>query len=185
VKYIALVLNAMCGMLGWLEWWWLGVFIALNHETTVGDGCCRWVHRTIRCATGHCLVRQSRHPTVRVQELLTVGALSSSGTGQSGATPDRHCSVSGAPLTGGSDSTCTVHHCSSGARAFASTVARSSHCSAVTPDSPVNYSGARPEKPESGEFEIVRPGALDTVRWHTRQSDAPDQGTLGFLLLCI
>jgi hypothetical protein len=24
VKFIALVLNAMCGMLGWLEWWWLG-----------------------------------------------------------------------------------------------------------------------------------------------------------------
>jgi hypothetical protein len=24
VKSIALVLNAMCGMLGWLEWWWLG-----------------------------------------------------------------------------------------------------------------------------------------------------------------
>jgi hypothetical protein len=38
VKYIALVLNAMCGMLGWLEWWWLGVFIALNHQTTVGVG---------------------------------------------------------------------------------------------------------------------------------------------------
>jgi hypothetical protein len=26
-------------------------------------------------------------------------ALSSSGTGQSGAAPDRHCSLSGAPLT--------------------------------------------------------------------------------------
>jgi hypothetical protein len=25
-----------------------GVFIALNHQTTVGDGCCRWVHRTVR-----------------------------------------------------------------------------------------------------------------------------------------
>jgi hypothetical protein len=24
VNFIALVLNAMCGMLGWLEWWWLG-----------------------------------------------------------------------------------------------------------------------------------------------------------------
>jgi hypothetical protein len=31
-----------------------------------------------------------------------------------------------------------------------STVARSSHCFAVTPDSPVNYSEARLEKPESG-----------------------------------
>jgi hypothetical protein len=38
-------------------------------------------------------------------------ALSSSGTGQSGAAPDRHCSVSGAPLTGDSDSARTVLHC--------------------------------------------------------------------------
>jgi hypothetical protein len=46
-----------------------GVFIALNHQTTIGGGCCRWVHRT----TGHCPVRQPRHPTVRVLELVTVG----------------------------------------------------------------------------------------------------------------
>jgi hypothetical protein len=38
VKSIALVWNAMCGMLGWLEWRWLGVFIALNHQTIVGVG---------------------------------------------------------------------------------------------------------------------------------------------------
>jgi hypothetical protein len=25
-------------MLEWLEWRWLGVFIALNHQTTVGEG---------------------------------------------------------------------------------------------------------------------------------------------------
>ena len=32
-------------------------------------------HRTVRCATGHCPVRQPRHPAVRVQplELLTSG----------------------------------------------------------------------------------------------------------------
>jgi hypothetical protein len=83
-------------------------------------------------------------------------ALSSSGTGQSGAAPDRHCSLSSAPLTGGSDSARTVHHCSSGARAFAVDRCAGSRCSAVTPDSLVNYSGARPEKPESGEFETVR-----------------------------
>jgi hypothetical protein len=45
----------------------------------------------------------------------------------------------------------------------------------------VNYSGARPQKPEGGEFAAVRPGAPDTVRWYTGQSGAPDQGTLGFL----
>jgi hypothetical protein len=44
-------------------------------------------------------VRQPRHLTVRVMEQLIAGGLSSSGTGQSGDTPDTHCSLSGAPLT--------------------------------------------------------------------------------------
>jgi hypothetical protein len=41
-----------------------------------------------------------------------------------------------------------------------------------TPDSPVNYSGAALEKPETTEFDHVR-------SWCTGQSGAPDQGTLG------
>jgi hypothetical protein len=49
--------------------------------------------------TGHCPVRQPRHPTVRVLTQSTVGALTSGGTRQSGAAPDKHCSLSGAPLT--------------------------------------------------------------------------------------
>jgi hypothetical protein len=56
------------------------------------------VHRrTVRCTTGHCLVHQPRHPTVRVLTVLTVGALTTWGTIQSGVTPDRHHSLSGAP----------------------------------------------------------------------------------------
>jgi hypothetical protein len=43
--------------LGCLEWWWLGVFIALNHHIAVGEAVCRWAHRTVRYATGHCPVR--------------------------------------------------------------------------------------------------------------------------------
>jgi hypothetical protein len=33
-------------------------------------------HRTVRCATGHCPVRQPRHPTIRVRplELLSSGS---------------------------------------------------------------------------------------------------------------
>jgi hypothetical protein len=54
-------------------------------------------HRTVRCATEHCPVRQPRHPTVRVLTVSNVGALTSWGIGQSGAAPDRHCSLSGAP----------------------------------------------------------------------------------------
>jgi hypothetical protein len=79
-------------MLGWLEWRWLGVFIALNHQTTVGEG-------LLSMGAPDSPVRQQRHPTVRVRAQTTVGALSSCATEQSGAAPDRHCSLSGAPLT--------------------------------------------------------------------------------------
>jgi hypothetical protein len=101
-------------------------------------------------------VRQPRHQTVRVRAQSAVGASSSSGTGQSGAAPDRYCSLSGAPLTTALTSARTVLHCSRSQRLLQSTVARRSRCSAGAPDSPVNYSGARPEKPEAGEFGVVR-----------------------------
>jgi hypothetical protein len=76
----------------------LGVFIAPTTNSTVGEAVCRWAHRTVWCATGHCPVRQPRHPTVRVLAILTVGALTSWGTGQSGAASDRYCGLFGAPL---------------------------------------------------------------------------------------
>jgi hypothetical protein len=53
--------------------------------------------------------------------------------------------------------------------------------SGVTPDSPVNYSGAVPGKPEGEEFELIHSGAPDTVRWHTGQPGVPDQVAFGFL----
>jgi hypothetical protein len=52
----------------------------------------------------------------------------------------------------------------------------------VTPDSPVNYSGAASHFPEGSEFSVKFPGAPDTVRWHTGQSGAPDQGSFGMSL---
>jgi hypothetical protein len=65
--------------------------------------------------------------------------------------------------------------------------ARSSRCSAGTPDSPVNYSGAPSDFPEGSEFSFECPGAPDTVRWHTGQSGAPDQGAFWdvFWSLCL
>jgi hypothetical protein len=45
-------------------------------------------------------------------------------------------------------------------------------------DSPVNYSGAPLRIHEGEEFSLESSGAPDTVRWHTGQSGAPDQGTL-------
>jgi hypothetical protein len=48
-----------------------------------------------------------------------------------------------------------------------------------TPDSPVNYSGVTLCFPEGEEFGLESLGAPDTVRWHTGQSGAPDQGAFG------
>jgi hypothetical protein len=59
-----------------------GVFIAPTTNSTVGEVVCRWAHRTVRCAIGHCPVRQPHHPTVRVMIVSTVGALTSWGTVQ-------------------------------------------------------------------------------------------------------
>jgi hypothetical protein len=52
-----------------------------------------------------------------------------------------------------------------------------------TPDSPVNYSRAPLDFPESDEFDLESSGAPDTVRWCTGQSGAPDQRCLR-LTLC-
>jgi hypothetical protein len=99
-----------------------------------------------------------------VLTVSTIGALTSWGTGQSGATPDMHCSLSGALSSGCSDSTRTIRALCVVKRPLESTVALASRCSAGAPDSPVNYSGARPQKPEGGELESIAPSAPDTVQ---------------------
>jgi hypothetical protein len=70
----------------------LGVFIAPTTKMVVGELCCRRAHRTVQCTTGHCPVRQPRHPTVRVRplELLTCGPLDSPVVHRTGTI---HCSV--------------------------------------------------------------------------------------------
>jgi hypothetical protein len=72
---LALVLKVLAENLDALKCWWLGIFIAPTTKVAVGEGCCRKAHRIVQCATGHCPVRQPRHPTVRVRplELLTCG----------------------------------------------------------------------------------------------------------------
>jgi hypothetical protein len=42
----------------------------------------------------------------------------------------------------------------------------------------MNYSGVAPQKPEAEQFGVDLLGAPDTVRWHTGQYGAPDQGSL-------
>jgi hypothetical protein len=102
-------------------------------------------------------VRQPRHPIVRVLTVSTVGALTAWATGQFGAVPDSHCSLSGAPSGAALTLRELSAHCSLVSRPLKSTVALGSHCSAVTPDSPVNYSRARTQKPEGEEFEVDPP----------------------------
>jgi hypothetical protein len=66
---LALVLNVKSENLDTLKCGGWGVFIAPTTKMAVGEAVCRWAHRTVRCATGHCPVRQPRHPTVRVRPL--------------------------------------------------------------------------------------------------------------------
>jgi hypothetical protein len=55
---LALVLNVKSEKLGCLEVVVVGgVFIAPTTKVAVGEVVCRWAHRTVRCATGHCPVR--------------------------------------------------------------------------------------------------------------------------------
>jgi hypothetical protein len=57
-EFFALVLSVESGKLGWLEWWWLGVFIAPNHysshwlcylSTGTPDSSTRTGHCTVHC----------------------------------------------------------------------------------------------------------------------------------------
>jgi hypothetical protein len=69
MKSRALVWGLMAENLDAMNGGWLGVFITPTTKIAVGEGCCRMAHQTVRCTTGHCPVRQPRHPTVRVRPL--------------------------------------------------------------------------------------------------------------------
>jgi hypothetical protein len=82
-------------MLGCLEEWWLGGIYSPNHQNGRWGGC-------LSTGAPDSLVRQPRHPTIRVRplELLTCGP------------PERSCSLSGAPSGACSDfcvRSCIVH----------------------------------------------------------------------------
>jgi hypothetical protein len=90
-----LVLNVMAKNLDALKCGGWGVFIAPTTKMVVGVAVCRWVHRTVWCATGYCPVRQPHHPTVRVRPLELW---------QPGPPDSPDCSLFGAP----SDATLTL-----------------------------------------------------------------------------
>jgi hypothetical protein len=124
----------------------VGVFIAPPTKMAVGEAVCRRAHRTVRCATGHCPVRQPRHPTVRVRplELLTAGPPDSPVVHRTGTV---HCP---ARLLAPALTLRAQSHCSLFTVHFAVDRWRCSRCSrwhigqsSATPDSPVNYSRER------------------------------------------
>jgi hypothetical protein len=58
--FFALVLSVESGKIGYLEWWWLGVFIAPTTILAVGCAFCRRAHRTQHCSvSGACHVSYS------------------------------------------------------------------------------------------------------------------------------
>jgi hypothetical protein len=113
----------------------------------------------------------------------TVGASDSWATGQSSGAPDRSYSLSDAPSAPALTSTRAVRtvHC------YCSFCRRPLALVAVAPLAHrtvrwiIAESSSR--KPEAEEFELIHPGAPDTVRWCTGQFDALDQGCLRFTLL--
>jgi hypothetical protein len=120
-------------------------------------------------------VRQPRHQAVgfRPLELLTTGSPDSPVVHR---TATVHCPVRllAPALTLHAQS--RIVHCSRSS--CRRSLALCSRYSTGTPDSPVNYSGVASRIPEGGKFRVGFPGAPDTVRWHTGQSGAPDQGCL-------
>jgi hypothetical protein len=161
--------------------WWLGGIYSPNHQVD------RW-WRLLSYGAPDSPVRHRTLSGVPATSLghwvPTVGASDNWATGQSGGAPDRSCTLSsGAALT----SACACAHCSLLLFCCRRLLALCSRYSAGTPDSLVNYSGVAPRIPEGGKFGVGFLGAPDTVRWHTEQSGAPDQGCLWvvFCSLCL
>jgi hypothetical protein len=151
---------------GWSGGGW-GVFLSLNHQTTVGEG-------LLSMGAPDSPVRQPRHPTVRVWAQTIVGDLSSSGTEQSGTAPDRHYSLSGAPLTAALLYRALLRTVHLILQLLQSTIARRSHCSTGAPDSPMAHRTFRwiiaecgLRNPRVASLELYSPSAPDIVRWHT------------------
>jgi hypothetical protein len=103
----------------------VGVFIALNHQNNHWG----WL---MSMGAPDSPVRQTRHPTVRVRAQTTVGALSSSGTGQALFTDQ--CASSGC-----SDFCALSAHCSVRMCPLQSTVALVAVAPLGAPDSPVAH----------------------------------------------
>jgi hypothetical protein len=149
----------------------------------VGEAICRWAHRTVRCAS-------------HVIQPLGFDRWSSVSMG--------HWTVRWCTGQSLFNVRCAFWRCSDFCVNYPHTVhTLFTHCSpfaddswrcsrysawhtgqsSATLDSLVNYSGVALQKPEPEQFRVDLPGAPDTVRWHTGQFGAPDQGILLLVLL--
>jgi hypothetical protein len=146
----------------------------------VGEAVCRWVHRTVRCATGHCPVHQPRHPTVRVRP-LELWQLGPPDNPMVHRTVTVHCLVRllAPDLTLRALSTNysrTVH-------LLQTTVGAVAIAPHGTPDSPVLHRTVRWIIPEwlSKNLKLSSSELFSLV--HRTLSSAPDQGSLQLVLL--
>jgi hypothetical protein len=156
-------------------WGGWGIYIP-NHQKWLLEDYCRTAHRTVWCAS-------------HVSKPLGFDRWSSDLWGLWAV---RWCTGQVLQTVRCATRACSdlCAHCSALNAVAVDRCAGSSRCSAGTPDSPawhrtlsgaspdspVNYSGVPFHFPEGGEFSLECPGAPDTVRWHTGQSGALDQG---------
>jgi hypothetical protein len=167
VKFIALVLNAMCGMLGWLEWRWLrGIY---SPQPPIN----RWGWAAVDGRTGASpdTVRCASHVTqpLGFGRCRPLEALSSSGTGHVLFTVR-----------------CASDFCAHYPHTVAFVGVRCSRLLRRRAVAPLVHRRVRwiiaehaLRNPKVASLELYGPGAPDTVRWHTGHSGAPHQGTLG------
>jgi hypothetical protein len=160
-----------------------GVFIAPTTKTAVGKGRCRWAHQTVWCASH--VTQPLGFWRFRPLELWLLGAPDS---------PVLHRTITVyylvrllALLWLCVNCLRTVHVVS---RPLKLTVVLATIAPLGTPDSPVTHRTVRwiiaerlSRNPKVESSACTDLGTPDTVRWHTGQFDAPDQGTLRFLLL--
>jgi hypothetical protein len=156
VKSRALVLNAMAENLDTLNGGGWGVFIAPTTKTAVVEGCCRWAHRTVRCASH--VTQPLGFRLFRPLELWQPGPPDSP---VSHRTVTVHCPVRLLALLWlCANCPRTVHvaddHWSRPLR-LGPLLRWHTGQSGDLPDSPVNYSGAQPQKPEGEECEVDPP----------------------------
>jgi hypothetical protein len=153
-----------------------GVFIAPTTKIAVGEGCCWWVHRTVRCASH--VTQPLGFWQFRPLELWHLGAPDS---------PVLH-------------RTCTVH-CLVRLLALlwlCVNCPRTVHVAGDRWSQPLCFWAVAPlahrtvrwiiaerlsRNPKVKSSACTVPRASNTVRWHSGQSSAPDHGSLRFLLL--